>query len=847
MDPFIFAPSWKLKENVSVRIESLEGAIPTPPFSALLTDPSLKHIGSNDPTFQDYYVTVQLFADNKPLAVPAQTKYKSLKGTRKWNEWLRLPIRVADCPRGVQLALTVWEPDGNAPDGRRPFAGTTVSLFENDNNLKKGKQKCKLWLGREADGLAETTTSSVSDLTDEIERLEKQLKRQELGEIPRCEWLDQLVFREIERMNSGAKRDEIYLTIEFPRYDFPVVYADYEYPSSKALRFPMTTTTTGPPGTGVKDDGGDDDGDWSGWVWDPEAEADNPCELKHRRLVRSHRNGPLDKELKPNAKIRDELHEIMRYSPTQDLTSGEKDLLWKFRYYLTRDKKALTKFLKSVSWSEPVEAKQAVSLLPQWEEIDVDDALELLGPQFEHPAVRAYAVERLKKADDEELQLYLLQLVQALKFEKIPMDNPPVGGVSVERGHVKRDSSLAEFLISRAAANAVLGSYFYWYLMVECEDKLRKGLFQKIAYDFQLVLLSMQDGEARRHMLKRQADFIFVLSEFSRTIRESKEDRPKKVERLKAFLSDPQNLLHSFDPMPLPVDPTISVIGCFPEDSNVFKSSLSPLLIYLKTESGSKHPVIFKAGDDLRQDQLVIQIVILMDKLLRKENLDLKLTPYRILATSVYTGVMQFIPSISLAACFEARNGGSVLGYLRKHNPDDTADLGVKPEVMDTYIKSCAGYCVITYILGVGDRHLDNLLLTPTGHFFHADFGFILGRDPKPFAPAMKLCKEMIDGMGGVNTTNFSKFRGFCYTAYTTLRKSSNLILNLFALMVESDLPDIRVEPGKAAEKVKERFKLELSDEEAVRALKGVVDDSMNALVPIVIDRIHGLAQMWRR
>lgn len=43
-------------------------------------------------------------------------------------------------------------------------------------------------------------------------------------------------------------------------------------------------------------------------VIDPEIGRENPVEDKHRRLVRSHRTGPLDRELKPNADIRDDLN-----------------------------------------------------------------------------------------------------------------------------------------------------------------------------------------------------------------------------------------------------------------------------------------------------------------------------------------------------------------------------------------------------------------------------------------------------------------------------------------------------------------------------------------------------------
>ena len=59
-----------------------------------------------------------------------------------------------------------------------------------------------------------------------------------------------------------------------------------------------------------------------------------------------------------------------------------------------------------------------------------------------------------------------------------------------------------------------------------------------------------------------------------------------------------------------------------------------PCLLTFNTSDGERYQTIFKHGDDLRQDQLVLQIITLMDQLLRKENLDLKLTPYKVLATS---------------------------------------------------------------------------------------------------------------------------------------------------------------------------------------------------------------------
>ena len=102
-------------------------------------------------------------------------------------------------------------------------------------------------------------------------------------------------------------------------------------------------------------------------------------------------------------------------------------------------------------------------------------------------------------------------------------------------------------------------------------------------------------------------------------------------------------------------------------------------------------------------------------KLLRKENLDLKLTPYKVLATSskhgmqafyfvsllmkisgtyfpdtfslcYRTGFVQFVESTALADVI--KTDGSILNFFQKHAPSENSPLGVAPEIMDNYIKS---------------------------------------------------------------------------------------------------------------------------------------------------------------
>jgi phosphatidylinositol 3-kinase len=115
----------------------------------------------------------------------------------------------------------------------------------------------------------------------------------------------------------------------------------------------------------------------------------------------------------------------------------------------------------------------------------------------------------------------------------------------------------------------------------------------------------------------------------------------------------------------------------------MFKSQLIPLLLTFSCLDGSEYPIIFKTGDDLRQDQLVVQMFSLMDRMLRKENLDLRITAYKVLATGVDHGMLQFVPSKAVASIL-SENNNSLAPFLARESLTDVIDK----QTMDVYLRS---------------------------------------------------------------------------------------------------------------------------------------------------------------
>ena len=512
------------------------------------------------------------------------------------------------------------------------------------------------------------------------------------------------------------------------------------------------------------------------------------------------------------------------------LSPNDRRLFWKHRVTLTDNKRALLKLLKCAQWDQERQVRQLLELVPRWVDAPVEDALEMLGANFMHAPIRALAVRSLRGTPDAELLCYLMPLTMALRYD------------------VSDEPHLADFLLERALANGEVAIALHWYLTTERSSggqhvQLYTGMMARLMGALQEQQTVLREGEAGaqvHEIIRRQESFVAAVGGLMAEAKRYKEPRPKQIERLMAVLADGgaySHLTSLATPVHLPHQPSIEIAGVVPDHSTILKSALNPVKLTVRTTGGVTRAVLFKQSNDLRRDQLILSCIDMMDMLLQREGVDLRITTYKVTATSADGGLVEWVEECFPLSEVLAQHDNDIRIFFRKCAQDDDKVLH---SILDNFVKSCAGFCVVSFLLGIGDRHLDNLMLSTNGRLFHVDFEYILGNDPKPFAPPMKLSEQMVVAMGGRGSRDYLDFHKFCCKAYLILRKSAKLFVALLDLVEDLQLSTRSGVSHGAL--IADRFQLDLSREEAVQYMQGKIHESLGALFPQVVDVAH----RWR-
>lgn len=531
--------------------------------------------------------------------------------------------------------------------------------------------------------------------------------------------------------------------------------------------------------------------------------------------------------------------------PFVAISNLEAHLLWRHREQLLPYSWALPRFVMSIcGWYIPIfdasqtnqagpRQHQAQEILASWVvECGIPEALELLTTSnFTCRFIAVQILRNVLKITETDIINASLQLVQCLRYE--------------DRQYLVANNSCAlfDFLVEKSFKSIAMTTRLYWYLVVESENGRDRSLFLFFRNQFMSRLQSRHDTVSFVDMLRRQDKLDSTLTNICSWMDTLSISRPKKAEKLRQAL-DPQSrqwnwneIFPSHKPsLVLPVNPAFSTTGFRSEEAKVFKSAKQPIMLPCITGPDSTYKVIFKNGDDLRQDQLILNLFTITDQIFANESLNLCMSVYSVVATSQERGFVELVPdSITLADLF-AKYSRGIGQFLETIQGDEAGSH-------ENYVKSCAAYSLLTFVLGIGDRHFDNLMIRKDGRMFHIDFGFAFGQDPKPYPPPMRLNSAMVLGMGGHSSPAFVKFRSYCCAAYLALRRSAHVLLNSLCAMLDAGITQL---DEAAVLLVRERLCLEADTDKATDYLLGIINKSLSMILPDINESIHQIAQLIR-
>lgn len=213
----------------------------------------------------------------------------------------------------------------------------------------------------------------------------------------------------------------------------------------------------------------------------------------------------------------------------------------------------------------------------------------------------------------------------------------------------------------------------------------------------------------------------------------------------------------------------------------VKRSATRPTTYPIRLDDDTRMKILVKR-EDVRSDLIMMNAVHYMVGVLEsEEGLDLGVVTYNVMPTSIDGGFIEMVDGASTLYDVQHRLRKSVFKYIVESNDSEPAR-----DVRARFVRSTAAYCVITYLLGVGDRHLENIMVTRDGRLFHIDYGFVLGADPKPMAaPVMRISPGMVEAIGDVGSQQYLEFEALCTRIYNALRRHVRPISMMLSLLVD--------------------------------------------------------------
>jgi phosphatidylinositol 4-kinase len=311
-------------------------------------------------------------------------------------------------------------------------------------------------------------------------------------------------------------------------------------------------------------------------------------------------------------------------------------------------------------------------------------------------------------------------------------------------------------------------------------------------------------------------------------------------------------------------DATASASSPFGETLEAKASRLRAQSPFGWQERWNLYSMIVKHGDELRQEQLAVQLVAVFLKIWQEARLPLYLRPYSILVTSAESGIIEAIPNVislhqlhkfmlqhqnhpptppqshpgapsSSSSSSPPPRYTTLADYFRHTYPQDlpsgsTGGIDFRT-AQRNFVESLAGYSLLCYFLQVKDRHNGNILLDIEGHIIHIDFGFMLSNSPGSLgfetAP-FKLTQDFVDVMDGQQSPVFHYFKALCIRGFLELRKHHEKI----CLLVEMMSKGLRLPcfyGGQAAlDTLRERFQMGLTEEGVIEHVEQLIYNSLN-------------------